>query len=124
MYKTLLSVVLALSITACATNNNVTDVTHDPYTAALADITTTEIGLHHGLREVNPLGVSGSLVFKGLYLFEIRPGLSSDKLAQSDRLASSIWYGAAVNNLVTVWFPVTGLGLFVGGLVGYTIYQH
>jgi hypothetical protein len=99
--------------------------THIPhvYTAAAADTATTHVGIAHGARELNPLGVTGAFVVKGIYLFGIRPHVSQDTRQSMDRSATAIWTGAAVNNILQLT-AVSYLGIVVGAVVAYTLYQQ
>ena len=117
----LIAAVVFLLICGCTTTETSRIIT--PETAALADTVTTQIVLNQGGRELNPLGVSGVLVSKGLYLFVIRPELSEGERARADRVATSAWMGAAANNAVQLIFPFVPLvGIVIGVLVGREIY--
>ena len=121
--KLITAVVVFMLICGCTTTETSRIIT--PETAALADTVTTQIVLNQGGREANPLGASGVLVGKVLYLFVVRPELSDKERTSGDRLATSVWMGAAVNNIVQLVFPFTPLvGIAAGVIVGREIYQR
>lgn len=98
---------------------------HDPRYAGLADAVTTEVGLAHGARELNPLGATGAYLVKGYYLFVYRSGLGLEERREMDRRLSSLWWAASVSNFLQITAPTLGLGTFlIGGLVGWEIYIY
>ena len=125
--KLIAAVVVFLLICGCTTTARGGDSSPviTPETAAIADIITTDIALQQGARETNPLGVGGALVAKGVYLFVLRPTLTESQRKDSDQLASSVWIGAAANNLVVILLPgIPFLALAVGLSTGWTIYHN
>ena len=129
IYMNLIKIFVAVLITAlllsgCATRDQSRAVLHDPNYAALADTATTAAAMSSGGVELNPLGIWGTFVGKGIYLFGIRPGLDPKERAQADRWSSSVWYGAAANNLVqTMWAAPLIFSGMVGLMVGVSIYR-
>ena len=123
MIRLLVCISIIFALAGCA-HVDVDQHGRDPYWAAGADLVTTAAALGRGAHELNPLGVQGALITKGIYLFAIRPGISVDQRAQSDRVAASIWYGAAANNLMVILFPGAGLAsLALGAWVGWELYR-
>ena len=126
LLKLFTTIALTACLYGCATTSNDSTYSvyrHDPNAAALADLVTTAVGIHKGAHELNPLGFNGAIAAKAIYLFGIRPGLGAEERAVSDRFASAIWYGGAVNNLVLIILPSAGLvSVGVGLWAGYTIY--
>ena len=126
LLKLFTTIALTVCLYGCATTSNdlYSQYRHDPNAAAVADLVTTAVAIHNGAHELNPLGVTGAMAVKGLYLFGIRPGLDLDKRAAYDRGISAIWYGGAVNNLVLILFPSAGVISVGAGLwAGYTVYR-
>jgi hypothetical protein len=110
-----LAAVIIMLLSGCATT-----LRHDPSSAAVADIVTTEYGLAHGARELNPLGREAAYVLKGIYLWHVRPRLDADSRANTDRAVASLWYAAAVNNVLQIVQPQMALGaVAVAGFVGW-----
>jgi hypothetical protein len=91
--------------------------------AALADVGTTAYALSHGGVELNPLGYIGTTLVKGLYFIK-RDSLSAEQRAQADRIVTSVWMGAAANNLVQILLAPIALPITIGiGIgVGLSIY--
>ena len=121
LFKVTITVVIVLSLLGCALDRN---QLRDPFAAAAADTITTSIALAQGATEMNPLGPVGALAGKGVYLFGIRPRLSSEEQQHYDRVTGSLWFGAATNNLVQIISPgshLVSIGLAV--LVGWYIYR-
>lgn len=120
-FKVTTTLVLTVSLLGCALDRN---QLRDPYAAAAADTVTTSLALAQGASEMNPLGPMGALVGKGIYLFGIRPTLTPEQQLNYDRFPSSIWFGAATNNLVQIIAPghhLVSLGL--GVLVSWYIFK-
>jgi hypothetical protein len=130
LVKLIVVLLVALLITTalgCATTNN---TTRDPtsldapavYWAAGADTATTSIALHNGARELNPLGFWGATAMKLVYLSR-RNSLDADTRTRYDRIATSVWTGAAANNFVQIIAPMPVVyTILVGFMVGYTVY--
>ena len=94
------------------------------YWAAGADVATTSIALDNGARELNPLGFVGATAMKLVYLSR-RNSLDADTRTRYDRIATSVWTGAAANNFVQILSPVPLLfSVTVGFMVGYTVYTQ
>ena len=98
-------------------------LTPPPEVSALADIGTTALALGRGATELNPLGFVGSTVAKGAY-FVIRDDLTKQDKELADRILTSAWSGAAVNNLIVFTGGVTAVALPVGLLVGVALYVY
>jgi hypothetical protein len=86
-----------------------------PLEAATADVLTTAVALSRGATELNPLGFAGSTVAKGVLL------ITNEYLNEADKkilenAASSLWGGAAVNNLLVIFGVATMIALPVGVL--------
>ena len=113
---------LTTSILGCASIDTTDKHVPAVYWAAGADTATTGIALANGARELNPLGFWGATAMKVLYLSR-RNSLDADTRAGYDRIATSVWTGAAANNLLQILSPVPLLySVTVGFMVGYTIY--
>ena len=93
------------------------------YQAAIADTATTALALNNGARELNPLGFLGASIGKLVYLY-IREDLTLEEQLRYDRIATSLWAGAAANNAVVLLAPGSAvfLGLGVGAYVGLSIW--
>ena len=116
--------VLYTSLTGC-TSIRVDSTIRDPYLAGLGDIVSTEVALASGAVEMNPLGPGGAYLFKGIYLFVIRPGLSTQDRIKGDRMATSLWWGATINNVLQVVMPgMAVVGMGIGIMSGVSIYQY
>lgn len=115
--KTILLVILLTITSGCTTLNR-----PSPETSAIADIATTAVALSKGYTELNPLGFAGSTLFKGVYLYK-RDSLSPEERATTDRIASSLWLGAAVNNLAVLAGVVMPFNLFIGSIVALSVYN-
>lgn len=94
-----------------------------PEISALADVGTTALALGRGATELNPLGFVGSTIAKGVY-FVIRDELPTQDKELADRILTSAWSGAAVNNLIIFTGGVTAVALPVGVLVGIGVYLY
>jgi hypothetical protein len=127
MIRLLVCISITFALAGCATPDGLyTQYRRDPLVAAGADIITTEIALSRpGMVELNPMGLVGAVLAKGVYLFAIRPQLEAAARADSDRLAASLWYGAAANNLCQILVPGVALAsLAVGVGVGWHLYRE
>lgn len=120
----LISIILAVVLlSACTT-------TYEPVPDRLlltagADTVTTHIGLANGAHEMNPLGPSGAFVAKLVYIFGLRNYVNESDRETADRMVSSMWLGAAVNNLLVVVFPAAGLAPAAVGIgAGYWLYRR
>ena len=114
-----LSILLALVLSACSTLDRTES-------AALADFTTTEVGIsHYNLREVNPIGFLGTSLAKLYVIYVRRPTLSTEDRNTQDHITQSIWFGAAANNLAQYIYSVPFLiPPAVGVMVGFYVYQE
>jgi hypothetical protein len=91
--------------------------------AALADIGTTAYLLNHGGIELNPLGFAGTTALKGLF-FYYKDDMTPATRKESERIATSIWTGAAVNNLLQIlWAPPLFWSIGLGVVVGIELYN-
>jgi hypothetical protein len=85
--------------------------------AAVMDVATTAVGLASGAQELNPLGpVVGSLL-KLVYITGI-----VKRTPQGDRFVSSLWTGAAANNIAVTFMLNPLLSIATGITVGYYVY--
>jgi hypothetical protein len=92
--------------------------------AAVLDVTTTGIGLGQGARELNPLGFTGTTLIKLYYFRVLRPEYSEQARAETDRWLSSLFTGAAVNNVIQViWQPNLSVSVLLGIVVGWSAYN-
>jgi hypothetical protein len=92
--------------------------------AAVMDVTTTAVGLSQGARELNPLGVTGTTLIKLYYFTVLRDQYTPAQRAETDRWLSSLFTGAAVNNVVQViWQPNLLVSVLLGIVVGVGAYN-
>ena len=122
-HRLVVTVVLLFALVGCTTIESTTGVPRI-YQAAIADTVSTSIALNQGARELNPLGFAGASIGKLVYLY-IRSDLTQEEQSRYDRLATSLWTGAAASNTLQLLVPGSGLllGLGVGIYVGISIYQ-
>jgi len=87
--------------------------------AALADAVSTLYVLDHvpNAHELNPLGVVGAFVAKAVVI-------SLDPPKPTQDLASSIWTGAAANNIALIFQATNPYSLVIGVITGILVYQH
>lgn len=117
-HRLVITVALVFALVGCTTIQTNTGVDRI-YQAAIADTATTALALNQGARELNPLGFLGASIGKLVYLY-IRTDLTLEEQSRYDRIATSLWAGAAANNAVVLLVPGSGmlLGLGVGVYVG------
>ena len=109
MVRLLWSMLLALAaISAHA------ETVENAVTAAVADTASTAAALSSGLTELNPVGAAGTVVLKVVAMAYIGQ-LPEEDRAYPYSLASSIWGGAAANNLC--WLTGAGPLCLVLGIV-------
>jgi hypothetical protein len=90
--------------------------------AAVMDVATTSYGLAHGARELNPIGFAGSTVLKLVLLVKM-DNMAAEERADISRIVSSLWTGAAVNNIIQIiWAPSMGISVLAGAIVARDIY--
>jgi len=81
--------------------------------SAVLDIGSTAIAISQGANELNPLGLVGSTIAKGIIIANEKDLSPSEKVN-----ASAIWTGASVNNLMVImgatFFPAILTGIAVG----------
>ena len=119
--RTLISISLSLALlTGCA------NISRPPVTVAAAmDSVTTYVGLQHGAVELNPMGFAGTNLAKLYYLYHLRPGSSQLEQEDMDRTLSSLFLGAAVNNIIQlIWAPSLILSVSAGLYVGLSAYEQ
>ena len=85
--------------------------------AAVLDVATTAVGLASGAQELNPFGPVGGSLLKLVYI----SGLVK-RTPQGDRFVSSLWTGAAVNNVAITFMLPPLLSIVTGITVGYYVY--
>jgi hypothetical protein len=121
LYRILVIVLAVIALSACA-NTRITsrDLVE---TAAVADVATTQYGLAHGARELNPLGFAGTSLAKLYYFSVLRPGYDPETQLRMDRYLGGTLTMAAVNNLVQIiWAPNILASLAVGMFFGWQVY--
>ena len=121
--RLLITIALLLASVGCTTIESNVGIPR-VYQATIADTATTAIALSNGAHELNPAGFAGATVGKLVYLY-LRQDLPADKQQEYDRVATSLWTGAAANNAVQLLAPGTGLllSLSLGIYVGLSIWQ-
>jgi hypothetical protein len=116
--RLILAILLVLSLCSCTTYPTARE-------AAVYDTVTTLYAVEHlGGRELNPLGVWGTILTKVALIsyYEDRPLVEQ---AEFNRRAGSFWTAASVNNLVQIAFvPSLFVSVSIGALVGYYIYTR
>jgi hypothetical protein len=117
MFKKSIIVICCTVLTGCSTTNIKVPTVKE---AAALDVSTTVLGLSRGATEINPLGPSNAILFKLLYM----TGILGQRTPESDRWVTSLWTGAAANNLVGVVTLNPIFSLTMGSVVGYYIYQQ
>jgi len=87
-------------------------------TAAILDTVTTSVALSQpGVTELNPLGFAGSTIMKGLAFYYIKNAEEKEK-KNFERIASSLWTAAAVNNIAVIMGSSIALPL---GIISFLI---
>ena len=89
--------------------------------AAMADTATTAIALAQGNSEMNPVGFAGTIVFKIIYFLN-RDKLSDDDKKKANHIATSVWSGATLNNLIVIFGGATGVAIPIGIIGGTVVY--
>lgn len=117
MNKAFANLILVLSLFLGFHGASHADPAERAWASAAADTATTAVGLSAGLVELNPLGLAGSLVVKGVLMGYIN-SLPKEEQPQNYNVVSSIWGGAAASNLC--WLTGAGpvcflLGAATGG---------
>ena len=122
--RLIVAIALLLTTIGCTTIESATGIPR-VYQATIADTATTVIALSNGAHELNPAGFAGATIGKLVYLLYIRRDLTEEQQSNYDRVATSLWTGAAANNAVQLLAPGTGLllSLSLGAWVGWTIWQ-
>ena len=118
MRSAVISFYLIVALSACSTYPTARE-------AAVYDTATTLYAVEHlGGRELNPLGVYGTILSKILILhyYKDRPQEEQDTF---NRQAGAFWTAASVNNLVQVLVgPSIFISVSIGAIVGYHIYTN
>ena len=99
------------------------ELTPSPEVAATADVVSTIIALSQGATEMNPLGLVGSTIVKGAY-FVFRDDLTKEHRELGNKVLTSAWTGAAVNNLFAAAGVIMPIALPIGVVVGIGIYLY
>jgi hypothetical protein len=83
--------------------------------AALLDIITTAIAENHGGVEMNPLGVTGTLIVKYVMINAVNNIDDKDRRKDLQNFGSAFWTGAAANNLAVAFGapPIISLSVMV-----------
>ena len=123
-FRLLVTAVLVFTVVGCTTIESAGGVPR-VYQAAIADTVTTAYAVNHGAQELNPLGFAGATAGKLVYLLYLRRDIAKEDQLRYDRLATSLWTGAATSNSVQILLPGTGLflGLAVGVYVAVSVWQ-
>ena len=71
------------------------------------------------------MGFGGATLAKIIYLAKFRPPESAPQArADADRLVSSVWWGATINNLAVITCaPPLAVSLAIGAVGGWIIYN-
>lgn len=98
--KKILGILLCLLSVNCFADEK--EITPTPLQAAIVDTATTIVALNNGFQEINPLGfpvVTAGKFFVVLYLNDKFEG---EFKYEAEKIESSAWTGASVNNLLLV----------------------
>jgi hypothetical protein len=95
------------ALTLSATLASAQDIQQSARSAAVADTASTALGLAAGAVELNPLGPVLSIGMKAAYM-KYAETLPEPEKAVALAASSSIWSGAAANNLCVVAAIATG----------------
>ena len=116
--RLLVTILLIIALSACSTYPTARE-------AAVYDTATTLYAVEHlGGRELNPLGVWGTILGKVLLIsyYEDRPPTEQ---ANFNRRAGAFWTAASVSNLVQIMAaPAIFISVGIGAAVGYYIYTN
>lgn len=93
-------IVMLLSVTSAHAQNQTKCVRPSVATAAVMDTVTTAVVLHRGGYEHNPLGFANTILGKGLYFAGSHLLLTAEQREPVDALASAVWTGASINNIM------------------------
>jgi hypothetical protein len=115
--------ILGLLLTGCAVPN-APETSQAFVQASAADVATTSLVIGSGAGiEANPVGFLGSTVVKaGIYLYA--KDLPEHEQKQLYKAGSSLFSGAAVNNLLVLLGASTGLSILSGLLSSLAIFKH
>ena len=118
MKKLLFAILMIINVSVYAE-----ELIPPPEVSATADVVSTVLALGKGATEINPLGLVGSTVVKGAY-FMFRDELTKQQQEQANKILTSAWTAAAVNNLIIFTGGLTVVALPIGVLVGAAIYIY
>ena len=91
--------------------------------AAALDIVTTAIGLSNGARELNPLGFVGSTAVKLILIPHINSMEDETQRKDTQNFMSSVFVGASVNNILTIFHVAPVISLASGYIIYKTLRQ-
>jgi len=116
--RRIIAILFVMLVSACSTYPTARE-------GAVYDTVTTVYAVEHlGARELNPLGVWGTILGKVLLIsyYQHRPPAEQ---ASFDRRAGAFWTAASVSNLVQIMAaPGIFISVGIGAAVGYYIYTH
>lgn len=115
---------LAPCLLAFATGVEANCLRPSAVTAAAVDTVTTAVALQQGAIERNPLGFVGATVGKGVYLAVTRLLFTPSERESGDRLVSSLWAGAAINNVMIIAGASNPIGVAVGVTAGVFLFRE
>jgi ABC-type Fe3+-hydroxamate transport system substrate-binding protein len=114
--RLIIAILFVMLVSACSTYPTARE-------GAVYDTVTTVYAVEHlGARELNPLGVWGTILGKVLLIsyYNDRPPAEQ---ASFDRRAGAFWTAASVSNLVQIMAaPGIFISVGIGATVGYYIY--
>ena len=116
--RLIIAILFAMLVSACSTYPTAREG------AVYDTVTTVYVVEHLGARELNPLGVWGTILGKVLLIsyYDNRP---ADEQASFNRRAGAFWTAASVSNLVQILAaPGIVISVAIGASVGYYIYTH
>ena len=116
--RLIIAILFVMLVSACSTYPTARE-------GAVYDTVTTVYAVEHlGARELNPLGVWGTILGKVLLIsyYDNRP---LEEQATFDRRAGAFWTAASVSNLAQILAaPGIVISVAIGASVGYYIYTH
>ena len=116
--RLIIAILFVMLVSACSTYPTAREG------AVYDTVTTVYVVEHLGARELNPLGVWGTILGKVLLIsyYDNRP---ADEQASFNRRAGAFWTAASVSNLVQILAaPGIVISVAIGASVGYYIYTH
>lgn len=116
--------IIALCLLFLCTNLHASCLRPSVITAGALDTASTVMALNAGAFETNPFGFNFTIIAKITYVVITRNYLTEEQYKDSDRIASSIWTGAAINNIMIVIGASNPISIAVGLVAGIWLMQE